>query len=211
LWSTWGPDSLRLAESRRTLPCSAITLPSITALANIAVAPPAAVLHAAEALAPAGVRDCSSHGWAGSPAAFWSTGPRPGPSGSGWQHERRAAQLAPPGRRSAKPSLATGWVCLRATLRRSGNARSTRHADARGTATRAWTRRLLPTCRCGRSPAAPTGGISTAGARRAPPRRPRPVSTGPAAPTNLRRREGHRCTLISPTSWSSDRSGSVVG
>jgi hypothetical protein len=45
-----------LAGSPRILPCSAITLPIITALANIAVAPPTAVLYAAEAqaLAPAG-------------------------------------------------------------------------------------------------------------------------------------------------------------
>jgi hypothetical protein len=53
LWSTWGPDSLRLTGICRNLPCSAITPRSFTAETSIALARSTAVPHAAEAIGSA--------------------------------------------------------------------------------------------------------------------------------------------------------------
>src|SRR5918994_7196197 len=66
--SSWGPDSLRLAGSRRILPCSPTASRSLTAEASIALARSTAVLQAAEATGPAGVMAAGPRG-AGETAA----------------------------------------------------------------------------------------------------------------------------------------------
>jgi hypothetical protein len=81
--------------------------------------------------------------WAGSPAASWSTAPRPSApssSPSGWAASTPPPKsLGPLGRRCAKSSPATGWACQRATPRPSGSGRWTPPAGAAGS----WLRRAL--------------------------------------------------------------------
>jgi hypothetical protein len=74
--------------------------------------------------------------WAGSPAASWLTAPRPnGPSPwpSGWAVSTPPRRSwARPGRRCAKPSVATASACRPATLRSCASAPSPSPANGMG-------------------------------------------------------------------------------